>query len=439
MAGLAAIIWGVIIVRAWAPAAKRRGGHWALEAILIICGPIMTATVAMYPPDTASDSIFPTINRAAALVVVALAVLVLGASFKKPRQHAGWLLFAVVTFYAALGLSTFAGVVPAFPEAYLTTPIVILAFLVYGGYTSAWLLRTAQVVLRIILLLSFAAIFLMPDIAFNLEESRTVFGINRLQGIVAHPNGFAALAVLGFLLELHGRSRLVWKVLFLGAVVVAQSSTGVIALIIALLVMTNAFSKFVRVFLYLGGVVVLLAALFGFGEWLVATFVPEQAATLTGRTAIWAAALYGFQLSPIFGYGPTLLSADYRGLYLQNFEAAGQAHNQWVQTLGGEGMVGAASLVILALVLIMAAAHTKHSTSGLSVALVAFLVIRCVTETPLRPSGPGAGVLTLIVIFGLLATSLSELGPKEPPQPKQAPRPDWANPRQGAVKTGALL
>lgn len=430
MMGLVFLTWGIIVVRAWAPAAARRGGHWALEAILLICGPITTVAIAMYPEDVTSGGVFHAINRAATLVTVALSLLVIFKAVETPRKHAGAILAAVVAFFCALGISTFAGAVPAFPEAYWTTPLILLAFVVYGGYTSEWLLRTARIMLRVILVLSFAAMIFMPDIAFNLEQPRTFFGINRLQGIVTHPNGFAALAVLGIFLELHARSRLAWRLLFVMAVLLAQSSTGLIALVIGLLVMQNALSKAARVLLYLAGVAALLAAIFGAGDWLVTTLLPEQAATLTGRTAIWAAALQGFRLSPVFGYGPTLLGEEFRNDYLPNFGAAAQAHNQWIQTLGGEGLLGAASLVILGLVLIVAAARTRHATSGLSVALVAVLLIRCVTETPLRPSGPGAGTLTLIVILGLLATGLSDLGPKAEPQLRQAPQ----TPRKTAAR-----
>lgn len=432
MVALSALVWGLIIVRACAPGAERRGGHWALEAILLICGPVLTLTVALYPESAGEPGgIFPMINRAASLGAVALAVVVLLAAIKKPRQHAGLILLAVGAFYSALWMSALAGVVPAFPEAYWTTPLVILPFLIYGGFSTDWLLRTARVSLRLIVVMSFAVMFLMPDIAFNLEEARTVFGINRFQGIVTHPNGFAALAVLGLLLELHGRTGLVWKLLFLAGVVLAQSSTAYIALLIALLVMAGSLSIFLRVAVYIAGLGMVLGVLFGGVDWL-QKLLPEQAGTLTGRTAIWEAALFGFQQGPFFGYGPTLLGLEFRNVYLPGFDAAAQAHNQWVQSLGGEGVVGTVALALLVLVLVTAAFRTKGITSGLSVGLVAFLLVRCITETPLRPSGPGSGAFTIILIFGLLAASLSEVGPT-PPTTKQAPLPDWTKAREGAL------
>lgn len=410
---LAGILWAYLIVGAWRPAAERRGGYWALEAILLICGPITTVAIAMYPPG-GTPSVFQEINHGANLTAVALAAWVILKAVSHPRKNAGWVTFAVLTFYAVLGVSTVGGVVPDFPEAYWTTPLVVLAFLVYGRYSSEWLLKMSRLVIRLIVVLSFAAILLLPQIVFNLEEARTVFGIHRLQGLMGHPNGFAALAVVGFMLELHARSRLIWRGMFLVAVILAQSTTGIIALVIGLLVMTNALSKAFRVALYLGAVATLLIALFGGNEWLMSTFVPEQAGTLTGRTAIWAAALVGFQLNPWFGYGPTLLGQEYRNSYLPNFDAAAQAHNQFVQTLGGEGITGLASLVILISVLLFAAFRVRKSTDGLSVALVMYLVVRGVTETPLRPAGPGSTTFILIVVFGLLVATLSEIAAESP-------------------------
>ncbi len=427
LSALAGLVWAIIIIRAWAPAAERRGGHWALEAILYICGPATTIFVALYPVDGSMTGPLPGLNRAATLAALALAVIAMIDSPRHPRRHTGGVAVGVLIFYLAFWLSAIGGVVPAFPEAYWTTPLIVLAFLFHGGYSKEWLLRTVRIALRIILVLSVGVMFLLPDMAFNLEESRTLFGLHRLQGIVTHPNGFAALAALGFLLELHARSRFYWKVLFIVGFVLAQSTTAYIAVIVGLLVMRSALSKTLRVLLYMGGMAVGFGVIFGAGPWLVSTFVPESAGTFTGRTAIWAAALRGFQMNPAFGYGPTLLDEEFRNHYLPNFEAAAQAHNQMIQTLGGEGLVGLTALAILMLVLLVAAVRSYSATGGLSVALLVFLAVRFVTETPLRPSGVGTGTLVLVVIFGLLAASQTAPGTAAKAEKALArSRPDWA-------------
>src|SRR5690606_20322169 len=64
-------------------------------------------------------------------------------------------------------------------------------------------------------------------------------------------------------------------------------------------------------------------------------WLPSDVSTLTGRTTIWAASLEAFKMYPVFGYGPTLLNEDFRARWLGDFSAAGQAHNQLFQDLGG--------------------------------------------------------------------------------------------------------
>lgn len=410
--GLAFAVWAVILIPAWARSAERRGGVWSLEGLMFICGPMMTLAIALYPATDASSGPFPMINRYAGYAAAALSLVAILSSLQTPRRGASGLITAVLMFYAALWLSALAGVVPAFPEPYWTTPLMVFAFLLHGGYSREWLLRTTRIAVRIILILSFAAMVIKPDIAFNLEEARTVFGVHRLQGILTHPNGFSALMGFGLLLEFRARSRVGWKLLFLAGIVLAQSTTGYIAVVMGILLMQNGLSKFLRGFAYVGAVVALGTAALGGVDWLI-SFLPDKVDTLTGRTVIWSAALQGFQLGPIFGYGPTLLDIDFRGQYLPNFDAAAQAHNQWVQSLGAEGILGVSSLAILTLVM-LAYAFRARARDGLSLALVATLIIRGMTETPLRPSGFGLSTLMFVVTLAVLvAHSTTSEGAKE--------------------------
>lgn len=379
-----------------------------LEGLIFICGPLSTLAVAMYPLTGGASSLFTVFNRALAYVAIALSVAAILGAVRTPSRKATGLLVSVVLFYAALFMSSIGGIIPAFPEVYWTTPLVVFAFLFNQRYSLEWLLRMARIAVRVIVILSFAMLFVAPETAFNIEEARTVFGFHRMQGIVAHPNGFSAIAGFGFLLELHSRSKIAWRILFTLAIVLAQSTTAYIAIVTGLLVMHTVLGKFLRFSLYIAGVALLSLAAFG-GNGFLSQLLPEKASTLTGRTDIWAAALYGFQQSPIWGYGPTLLGDEYRSMYLPNFDAAAQAHNQWIQTLGGEGLVGLFSLMILTTVMLVYAVRSRVATSGLSMAMVLFLVVRCVTETPLRPSG--FNIMTLMLVVTLCTLAASDRGP----------------------------
>jgi exopolysaccharide production protein ExoQ len=410
MAGLAAISWGIVVVRAWAPAARRRGGQWYFEAIFLLAVPVSTTLVAFYPTDGAVGGLFPTINRAVSYAVVVLLIIGLFHGSRSPRRNVGGLIVAVTFFYLALIASGIGGVVPSLPEPYWISPLIVLTFLLHGGYTYDWLLRTARWALRIVLLLSVASIFVFGDLAFNTEESRQLFGISRLQGVAGHPNGLAAIAVLCLLLELLGGSKWVWKALSVSCLLLAQSSTGFVVAIVALLLLDTRLGHKFRWVLWVG--VVVVAAGFLLLPSLVAPILealaPAQVGTLTGRTQIWEAAMQGFHEGPIWGYGPELLGNYFRAQYLPGFNAAAQAHNQFVQTIAGSGLVGLTSLIVLAVVLLIYAIRSYGKTGGLSLALLALLVLRCVTETPLRPVGVSFTTMMLVVVFGLIAIGASE-------------------------------
>lgn len=407
--GVMALIWSLILVPKWAVASSRRGGRWYLEALLLACGPLTASIIAMYPrgQGIAFSGPFPAINSNLVFLTLVIAVVALVLGLRNPRKHAGPVIAAVVFFYFALLLSVFGGVIPSsIPDAYWRTPLIVLAFLVNGQYTFEWLLWISRVTLRTMLILSLAAMAL-PQVGFNYDETRTVFGIPRLQGITEHPNTLAAIAVVGLLLELSGRSRLIWKLLFAAAIVLAQSSTAYIMVVIGALLVTTWASKIVRVLLLPALVVVGFIALLDFGVVQVAvdSLLPETAGSLNGRTRIWDSAIFAFQQSPVFGYGPAFLSEDYRAAYLPNFDAATHAHSQWYQSLGGTGIVGVTALLILVGVLVVFALKSWRATNGITIAVLIAMVIRSVAETPLRPTGVSDSTYLLLMTIAIIATA----------------------------------
>jgi exopolysaccharide production protein ExoQ len=103
---------------------------------------------------------------------------------------------------------------------------------------------------------------------------------------------------------------------------------------------------------------------------------------------IWDIALRGFEANPILGYGVTFLDDVYRTRFgLSEYAAAGQAHDQFLQAIGQSGPVGVVALAILMTCLLMASVKRWSQTHGLSLALFVIIFLRCMTETPLRPTG----------------------------------------------------
>ncbi|TWD53180.1 O-antigen ligase-like membrane protein [Arthrobacter sp. AG367] len=407
-------IWLVIAVRFWAPAARARGGYWYLEALFLVAGPVALLATFLESSPTAVAHVGGQVSQGVTAVSAALAAVAVVKAHATPRRGAGPIVWAVVAYYAALWLSGGLGVVPSLPLSYTVSPLIVLAFLCHGEYTFDWLLRTALVYLRIAVLACFAAIWVFPAEAWNYEEARTFFGLHRLAGIAGHPNGLAAIAALGLILEARSKSRVFWTLPFIAALLLAQSSTGYVIAGAGLLVVLWVSKPMFRNTLILGGFAATLASLFFLGpvSQLAVDALTGDKFTFNGRERIWNAALHGFELSPVVGYGPELLSADYRALYLPNFDAATHAHNQFVQVLSSAGLVGITALAALFIILVVTAFRTSKASGGLTLGLVIFLVLRCMSETPLKPGSPGFSILTVATTVSLVAVAWSD---REPP------------------------
>jgi hypothetical protein len=79
------------------------------------------------------------------------------------------------------------------------------------------------------------------------------------------------------------------------------------------------------------------------------------------------------------------------------------AHNQLLQSLASAGTVGVIGLVIYLGAVIRYSFLLAGKTLGLSVVLGLFMVLRCMTETPLTTSTLFNGdVLIHLVVFGFL-------------------------------------
>jgi hypothetical protein len=325
---LAVVPWALILIPGWNSAAQRRGGAWELEALLFLCGPIAATLVAFYPADGSGPGALGYANRLITNLAYVLAILGIARGMKARVKKPTGLLAALLVYYFSLIASGIGGVVPGIPEAYCLTPLVVLAFVLNAGCTLEWFLRSTLVSIRTIVVLSLISPLLVPDVTFNTADIRTVFGLDRLQGITSHPNTLGILAAVGCVLELQRRSRLghMWRLCMIVAVVLALSSTAYLALIAGALLIASRFGRVLRTAVLsvgaLGAAMVLVSTEVSRA---VSSFLTTDEATklLNGRTGISEAALVGFYQNPVLGYGPSLLDAKYRQLYLPNFASAG--------------------------------------------------------------------------------------------------------------------
>lgn len=400
--GLLAVVaaGGAAFGEQWARAARARGGTWYLEMLLYTCGILNPLTGA-----------FGVGGSAALALGTGLALFALFASLGNVRPGVATLASVIAFFYGSLIVSAYFGAVPVelfgIPQRLWSTPLIVLAFVLHGGYTAQWLQRQIVVILRLLVVISLVTAVALPDVGINLEESRTVFGFNRLQGVLGHPNTMAAVAALLLIAELAFTGWSLWLVPAVLGLTLAQSNTTWVGVLVALPFLASRLGRTVGVVAYVGALGALVIGIVAARPaWLTATsFFPRNWETLNGRTDIWAAAIRGgYRGHELLGYGPTLLDDTFRSTYLPSFDAAAQAHNQFVQNLAGEGIVGLVALITFIAVLVGTPFARGASHGGFTLAATALLIVRMMTETPIRPTGANVGTFIVIATVALIAT-----------------------------------
>jgi O-antigen ligase len=107
--------------------------------------------------------------------------------------------------------------------------------------------------------------------------------------------------------------------------------------------------------------------------------------TLTGRTEIWQVTFDEFMRSPLIGYGPSIWDLPFR--YEHRMLHVGQAHNQFIQTLGQAGLLGLGALLLHLSYVSRALLRNWIVMQGLGVVLLLVLLARCMAESPMRMGG----------------------------------------------------
>lgn len=325
-----------------------------------------------------------------------------------PAHDPAWpVLAALLLFYAGtLLVQGFLSQHVGFSHKELYLPIVLLAVYFQPVRDLDSVLGAAKAVILALTLGSLVGIVVRPDFVLHRPAPDIIPGIDwRLFGLTPHANTLGPVALLGMLLELYSPSRRPWlRALHLGAAaavfVLAQSRTAWVAgLLVAMFVWLplaivprggvtgdpKGFSRAVWALIgFIGVSIVLVCGMVAFGgtEYLQRK---TELGTLNGRFQIWDITLEAWRENPLFGYGPEVWGAARRLRF--NMFHVGQAHNQFVQTLGEAGLVGLFLLIVYLLTLCGAAWQRFAASRGLTLALLLVLLARCVTEAPLRSEG----------------------------------------------------
>jgi O-antigen ligase len=257
-------------------------------------------------------------------------------------------------------------------------------------------------------------------------------GVPRLGGLASHPVALGMFAQTALLLlwarpfKRNWLNRLSWILCF-GVLFLAQSKTAWIAFILCSLVMLavrngpnlmrrlgdpreGAFGIVMCLGVMVAAVGVMAVFLMGNIEGQMVDFFDTQQGaqlmTMTGRDQIWTIAVEEWQASPLFGYGPSLWDDEFRAAI--NMPNATSAHNQFMDTLARSGGIGAAALVLYAIVLLVLSVRHAKATGGLSLALFLAVALRSVSEVPLLLFGYGTELIVHLLLLVTVATARTQ-------------------------------
>lgn len=261
------------------------------------------------------------------------------------------------------------------------------------------LMKHARRITRSYVFASLVLLALRPTWSTMSANNRSVGGIAQLAGVTGHPNLLGPIAVVAVLVELHEWRRARWLPTSgaLVVVVLSESRASYACLAVAVLVVAVRRSSRARAralaWLWVAVVTACFAALSSntLQNYLGGTF-GQSGSILDGRTGIWSYAFEAFKTNPLVGYGPNVFSLSFRTAI--NLPAAGQAHNQFLQTLAETGLLGAVLLSAY-----LAAMVWTGWRYPVPFAAVVVLLVDMMVESPLRGWQPTLHLLVLAMLI----------------------------------------
>lgn len=338
---------------------------------------------------------------------------------KIPSGGSGLLFSYLIFFFLATFITALFAKNGGFSIQLLYVPIVLTAVYVTRPMASVSLISLSKFILLIYIYGSlFAAVFASEMALIGNYEGLIPGLTTRLFGVSTHANHLGPFAVIylamEFLNPMRSKLRLIHLTAGWAVLIWAQSKTawGFALLATLYFVSTKIESalflrstskrqhkKFIRLALWLAGIILIFAMYSGPTN-IAPTSSGGSVETLTGRTTIWTITLDAWATSPIFGYGLSLWDLDFRTKYGMPF--AGQAHNQFIHTLGSSGLVGLIGLLIYLSALTKRALNIEK-VNPVALVLLSFIIFDSITEIPLHNGGVMNGFFFIhLILFAQL-------------------------------------
>lgn len=131
----------------------------------------------------------------------------------------------------------------------------------------------------------------------------------------------------------------------------------------------------------------------------------HQLMTFTGRDKIWTAAIDEWRKSPLFGYGLSLFDFGYRKQ--TGLVSAFHAHNQFLDSLGRTGSVGALGCTLYMCALFWVAFRLGRASGGLTTVLALIMIFRSVSEISISVKSTGTTEIVHYLLLAAIAASMA--------------------------------
>ena len=325
------------------------------------------------------------------------------------KRHMGktqFLLWAAAITYFVLSVvvSGLLGTWRNFDIRVFNAPIVFTAIALLASADFVKTLRALRWVLLIPLLGSLVAILVAPHLVMETGYKGLIPSLTiRLAGLTEHANSLGVIAVVAFLMEISkfvNNKPNIWVLLISTTnLILAQSKTAWAIAVAGFIILrfndlwtvSTQSKKNSDIMAVWSGVLFLAAIavfILGLKFDTIIDFLnldKSGSITFTGRTLIWDITWDEFLNNPVSGYGPSIWDPLYR--FQHGMMYVGQAHNQYIQTIGQAGLLGICSLIIYIMFLIRNGVHGWNETHGFSILIIAVLLVGGFSESPMRLMG----------------------------------------------------
>jgi exopolysaccharide production protein ExoQ len=402
---LAFLVWGALGLSRWYSTTPKGSSARLSESLIWLIG-LAPLVIGSFGPEaselegtlvTQSEGAAGALGELSNILLLALLVFVIAIRLPK-RLWPRWspVLLGAVAFFAGVALASLFGSRPIIYRGAFLFPLALIALSYLPSPSAQRLQRQLCLIALTYVYSSLLLAIVWPD-KVAITGYPSVLGLPsfRLVGLVQQGTilgPIAALALFALYASPSIKYRWVHAISAGLVLVLSQGKTAWIAFIVGALVIwayraPNANGRVAR--LSVAVLVLLLTVFQAFtpsGQDRLSDLSPsaQDFQTLNGRRLVWDATMDVWEQNRWFGYGPSLWDPTFRARYGEEFEFAGQAHNQFIQSLGEAGLVGLAGLLVYLACLMLSAWSGAVISRGFSLACLALIVVRLFTEAALR-------------------------------------------------------